>query len=66
MAFRMTLALRDDLKSWVDFAAGLNGGSATSYINAAIQRDRDNAAPEVAEAYAAFLKALEATTGDGE
>lgn len=61
MAFRMTLALRDELKRWVDFSAGLNGGSATAYINAAIERDMEAAAPEVKEAYEAFQKALEAT-----
>lgn len=61
MAYRMNLALRDELKTWVDFSAGLNGGSATGYINAAIERDMANAAPEVREAYEAFLKALDAT-----
>lgn len=61
MAFRMTLALRDELKTWVDFSTGLNGGSATGYINAAIERDMEGAAPEVKEAYEAFLRALDAT-----
>ena len=66
MAFRMNVALRDDLRAWIDFSAGLNGGSATAYINAAIQRDKDAASNEVMEAFAAFLKAREAEGIDGE
>lgn len=61
MAFRMNVAIEDELRPWIDFSAGLNGGSATSYINAAVRRDKDAANPEVAEAFAAFMKAREAT-----
>lgn len=66
MPFRMNVAVDDGLRAWIDFSAGLNGGSATKYINTAIQRDKDAAGPEVMEAFAAFLKAREAEGIDGE
>lgn len=63
--YRINLAVRDDVRPWLDFASGLNGGSATEYINGAIRRDRDGAAPEVREAYEAFLRAREASGAEG-
>lgn len=57
MAIKISLALEDELRPWVDFAAGLEGTSVTAYINGAVRRDMNEAPQEVAEAYEAFKKA---------
>lgn len=67
-SFKMTLAVREDLKPWVDFYAGLSGSNATAYINEAIARDMEAASPEIKAAFEAFMAARSsamATRADG-
>ena len=54
---RMSLAIDGELRTWLDFMSGINGTSATAYINSIIRRDMEDARPEVKEAFEAFVKA---------
>ena len=57
---RITLALDADLAPWVDYMAGLEGGSVTAYINGVVRRDMAYASGPTKEGYEAFVVAREA------
>lgn len=63
---RMSLAIDSELRTWLDFMAGINGTSATAYINRLIHRDMEGAKPEVSEAFEAFTRAQLALGIDAE
>lgn len=56
-ANRINLAIDDDVRDWIPWAASLAGETVTAYINGLVRKDMERATPEVATAFDAFMTA---------